>query len=253
MINFKTVSISVLFCWNYSAIVAQTPVGVAPLEVQYLACIKNGGDTLKCREILCNGQAKLMQVRYKSLYKTCDIEQKENLQDEQDLFLQKLEQLKTMLTPEDLTTSFFLMVRLRILLKRSNLDYASKNYKIKYNGEFILGNETKDFHSLLEDGYVSMQITELEDSTKAEAKIIINQGKPSYQITEAVEILTRKDNLLTYAPIQAPDCKVIFRLFRQGIRVEKGSNCKLANHIKVTGFYKRTGDLYLSPKDYGVE
>ncbi len=182
----------------------------------------------------------LLNLAYQNLRNSCNEEQKENLKDDQLIWLKRRDILfkKNEQTIEKIN---FVQQRIQALSTAVPTNYAGSTYAVDPSGIYQLSFKTKSSNN---------PIGKIEVLKLADSKMIVNLhyvgAPPGKNMGIIKDTLLAKDNQVVYTTEEDTSCRVVFTFFQRGVRVEQlsaGSSfaCGFGRNVHVDGFYERTG------------
>ena len=257
---------------------SQTDKTVNILETKYQNCLDKGEFMLGCTEIFYQEMDSLLNFYYNRLRYSCDSFQKENLKDEQLIWLEKRDnkfKLNKKITKQeakklgyeggqieqmtliDMNANF---VRNRVveLSKIKAENYSPQNYKVNPIGFYSLDSkkETKNGETY---GYFGDILIRPILKNKVEVKLFICKGYPSYNSGTIIDTLTIINNKAIYKNTEIDSsCLITFLFFKRGIKVgeitnDYNSGCGFGHAVVADGFYRKKSDKIPTLKEMNEE
>jgi uncharacterized protein YecT (DUF1311 family) len=278
MRKFKTIIISILICFFYLTVSAQTNSTIKTLEIQHQACLDKGQYMLGCTKIFYYQMDSLLNVQYKKLRSKCQGLQKENLKDEQLEWLLKRDkqfnlnkqsvnkqakkegydggQDETMILIQE--NAMFIKKRVVELISISPKNYSPENYKVNQTGFYNLDLKT-EIKNNETYGYFGDIVAKKISNDKVIVRLFICKGAPSYNSGSIADTLILKNNKAIYKGVEFDSsCRIIFTFFRQGIKVEEltdnyNSGCGFGHAVVANGFFKKKSSKIPTIKELNEE
>ncbi len=187
----------------------------------------------------------LLNLAYQNLRNSCNEVQKENLKDEQlvwlasrNVFFKKNVSVKERVQ--------FVQKRIQAITNTTSANYAADTYQVDFSGMYQLSFKTKS----PDNPFGKIEVSRFTDSS-----IILNLhyvgASPGKNMGFIKDTLWVKDNKALYQTPEDTSCRVVFTFFQRGVKVEQVSGlssfaCGFGRNVHVDGFYERSSPVKTS-------
>ncbi|BAV07624.1 Protein of unknown function [Filimonas lacunae] len=231
---------------------------VDSLDKVYQARLDEGVNMVGTAHWYYNQMDSLLNVYYKKLRAGCDSVQKENLKDEQvvwlskrDTYFKKTEQNRgkngggrdgEMIMMDEKAS--FVQERVVQLSHAQYSQYTPVNYKVEFTGNYsIKGTVFKNGEQQGKSG--SLAVKKI-GADKVMFHLSLGTGAPRYHTGTCYGTISVKDNKALYNIIEDDGyviCRIRFYFFRQGIKVvQETEECDFGTGVFANGYYFKTSD-----------
>jgi uncharacterized protein YecT (DUF1311 family) len=244
---------------------SQTPQTLDSLEQAYQKRLDTGIDMYGETYHFYVQTDSMLNLVYNKLRKSCDSLQKENLRDEQLVWLKERdaefwEHLKKFKTrnpeaepgqPGSLDDAMIMyesyahvvLQRVYELLKKQKSDYSPANYSVSSTGYFELESTVVRKDGETWGRFGDIRVKRLTGN-KLVLRLFVCRGAMGYHMGIITDTLEVKDNKAVYSTTEFdPSCRVVFRFYKRGIVVihsadDYNNSCGFGQGVLADGFYK---------------